>query len=799
MNIKPGSSFSELLFRNPPADCQVSYSWLWNVPISKEAIDRELPEIARAGVKSLYVLPLPIDFRPELTRTFLTPDYLTDEYLELTEYAIRKMVSYGITPWLYDEGGWPSGGACGHTLKDYPNGAMRLLRERKVPLKRGEKFVPSDRFIALFDGKRRLADCYIAATDTELSEYFWILNTEYTEDSMRGFIDFTDPKVTDAFIENTHEAYKKRIGDLFGNTVPLIFTDEPGLKAGALPKNLFEEFASKYGYDLKDYVYVIMDRGALAESEEEIRARIDYCEYLGEKFKEATFKKLRKWCDENNICYAGHLMADNYPDSCRSGYFSQLELLRQMAVPGVDAIWEQIRYPYDGREPFDAEETARMPFFPRIAASAARQQGNNISLTEAMGIYGDGITPEEIKYVTNYHIIRGINYISYAHIPIGNERFSALSTRPDFRREKPGFYNLGHINDYFARLSYLARLGHAEGDTALYHPIRDYCANPEISEIAVASYRDAGVKLEKENVPFDIIDDSGIREATVTDEGLKLGDALYRHIVVPKNEFMAEDVKAKIASFVGSGKPAYKFDSENLRVMTRRVGDGRLWFIYNEGSETVTERLRFPDKGRIYRLDCALGEIYEEKSPVPTLLCGDIAVYYVTDSALSTVSTGEEYKKEISGFAPVSYKRFVITFDGLRNEYGEGYPREDGGFSGDITYKASYRLDGEPKAGEKYKLSLEGFSTTMRVKIGDQDFSLGLLPAEKIIDGASLAETGEIEITVSNTALDEIHRKEDMKKFYPAAEIGPYLVRIEKFEKRVSPLTFGRVFISRLI
>ena len=798
MNVKAGSEFSEKYFKNPPADCQVSYSWLWNAPVSKEIIDREIKEIVKAGVRSLYVLPLPIDFRPELTRTFMSPDYLTDEFWEVCEYAIRQMVSNGITPWLYDEGGWPSGGACGRTLKDYPEGAMNILQERTVRLENGEKYTPCKGFIALFRGKERLECDFVADCDEELTEYYGKLNTEFEDDVMRGFIDFTDINVTDAFIGNTHTHYKRTVGDLFGNTIPLIFTDEPGLKFGALPKTVFEDFIKKYGYDLRDYLYVIPERGALAKTENEIKARIDYLEYLGEQFKNATFKRLREYCDTNGIHYAGHLMGDNYPDACRCGYFSQLELLRQMAIPGVDAIWEQIRYPYGGREPYDSVETARMPFFPRLAASAARQQGNNIALTEAMGIYGDGITPEEIKYVTNYHIIRGINYISYAHIPISNERFSALATRPDFRPEKPGFYNLGHINDYFARLSYLARLGHAEGDTALYHPIRDYCANPEISERAVLSYRDAGVMLERKNIPFDIIDDSAIREADATEEGLVIGDAKYKHIVVPKNEYMPEDIRAKIAPFVGEGKPAYVFENENLIVMTRRLENGRLWFIFNEGAETVTEKFDLPGEGKIYRLDCSTSEIYEQRTAEVTLLCGDIAVFLVTDDILTACSAEEEYQKELSGFAPVSYKRLIITFDGLRNEYGTGEPIVDSGFSGEVTYRGHYELDAEPKPGERYKLTLEGFETTMSVKIADEEFSLGMKPAARIIDGALLEKRGEMEITVSNSALNEIARQSHLKKFYPKAELGPYLVRIEEFEKRIPPLRFGRVYLSKL-
>lgn len=798
MNTKAGENFNQKLFRCPPQDCEVSYSWLWNVPVTKEAIDRELPEIRKAGVRSLYVLPMPKDFRPETIRTYLTPEYLTEEYFDLCEYAVRKMVELGITPWLYDEGGWPSGGAAGRTRLEYPGALTSLLRSREVTLGRGEKYKPSDRFVALFDGRVRLDEDYVAENDVTLTEYYTIYNTEAEDGAAHGFIDFTDPKVTDTFINNTYVKYKERLGDLYGDKIPLIFTDEPGLRRGTLPKGYKEEFEKTYGYDITDYVYLLGESTYLAETESEIKATIDFAEYVGNRFLLATFKRLGAWCRENGIAYAGHLMADNYPDAVRCGYFSILECLSELEIPGVDAIWEQIRYPYGGRLPYDSEETARMPFFPRIASSAARQSGRNISLTEAMGIYGDGITPDEIKYVTNYHIIRGINYISYAHIPLSGARFSALATRPDFRREKPGFYNLGHINEYFARLSYLSRLGYSDIDTALYNPIRDYPVGGDVMNDAAESFKALGMKLEAEGIPFDIIDDTVIKKGEIKDGALVVGDAVYRHIAVPSNRFMPDETKEKIKDLCNLGDPVLRFCSDKLRVMTRKTDDGRLWFIYNEGEDTVEQTFDIRGEGELYCLDCVTGEVYEVSEAKARLLCGDIAVFYSTSRVLETARQEVEYTKEITDFTPFAHKRFVITFDKLTNEYGDGNVDPAGSFSGEISYRSEYCLQNKPMKGERYMLTLEGFSVTESVKIGDLSFSLGMTPCKKIIDGAYLSEHGVIEITVANTALDEIHNKEDLMRFYPKAEIAPYVSRTKVFEERVAPLSFGKVYLSKL-
>jgi hypothetical protein len=46
-----------------------------------------------------------------------------------------------------------------------------------------------------------------------------------------------------------------------------------------------------------------------------------------------------------------------------------------------------------------------MGFFPRLASSAARQTGHTVAVTESLGIYGDGLTHDTIRYVMNYQYI----------------------------------------------------------------------------------------------------------------------------------------------------------------------------------------------------------------------------------------------------------------------------------------------------------------------------------------------------------------------------------------------------------
>ena len=108
--------FESALFRTPPSANAPVYAWPWNGPITRELIDRELDEMLSFGIRSVYVIPMPADFRPNNMRTPLSPGYLTDAFFELIAYAARAAKARDMTFWLYDEGGWPSGGACGRTV-----------------------------------------------------------------------------------------------------------------------------------------------------------------------------------------------------------------------------------------------------------------------------------------------------------------------------------------------------------------------------------------------------------------------------------------------------------------------------------------------------------------------------------------------------------------------------------------------------------------------------------------------------------------------------------------------------------
>ena len=92
------------------------------------------------GIRAMYVLGEPEHFRPNIRATHLSPAYLSEEYIELLFYAFEKAKEKGMCVWLYNEGGFPSGSACGLVTEKYPELMYKNIAVSKLSLKKGDVY-----------------------------------------------------------------------------------------------------------------------------------------------------------------------------------------------------------------------------------------------------------------------------------------------------------------------------------------------------------------------------------------------------------------------------------------------------------------------------------------------------------------------------------------------------------------------------------------------------------------------------------------------------------------------------------
>ena len=715
--MKINDIFNINSFLTPDVSCAPVYVWVWNDVCSKEVIDAQLNEMQNLGIRAFYILPEPKDFRPGSMPTNLTPDYLTDEFLELYEYAIKQGKALGMNCWIYDEGGWPSGSACG-----------------KV---------------------------------TEANPEYSVKNSRYP--------DLLNKKATEYFIEITHEKYASAIGENFKNYVTAVFTDEPKAPFTASNKELQDRYEELYGESISNHLPLI--KGEIAPTEENVHILHQWYDLCSRAFCENFLLPCKKWANEKGVDFTGHLDVDHSPDGCMNGgyNFNLMRALRCFDVPGVDFIWRQI-YP-ENRVTDRNDFNAYNGFFPRYASSAAAQNGTRFALSEIFGVAGASVTYDIMRYTVGYGAVRGINIFNPFNFPLGRNGQLLAQELPVFTEKQPFCRYLSHFNRYTERLSYISSLGERVYDTALYYPVSDFQGGLKAEKTA-KEFDTLGRTLENMLVDFDIADDCVLQMSEITDNGyLCIGSAKYKHIIIPKDAYIPEATRIVLDNFIKRGgcvshellnlTPVVKADGNGLRAMHRKFENGDLLILFRETGENDDYYIQLPSANG-YLLDLTNGELQHietENGVIKiSLEIGETAVVLLTDDVLKAepqnhfkdefnISSNFTFKKETELFCDENgFNNIKHSENSVSTHIGDWSSLVGTAYSGSGVYETSFTLPTE-KTGKKGELNLGDVHFAASAYLNGHSLGVSLAPPYKfkIPDGV-LSENNTLKIVVTNTS-----------------------------------------------
>ena len=779
-----------------PVTAQPAYTWLWNTEITKEGIRKRIDEMHAAGIRAFYVIGEPKNFRPTLRRTHLSPAYLSPEYLELLYYAFSYAKEKEMYTWLYNEGGFPSGMACGEIRRAHPELAKKAIATAAVALKKGECYRPSSRALAAFAGGERIREGARFEEDIAVTEYLW-------QEDPRNDIqtDNASLRNTEYFLECTHERLKSRFGDSMGGDIGLMFDDEAYM--GTWTEGLDRLFYDRYGYDLLDYLPYIHN-GLAPTEEKHYRAKSDYCMLCGDLVRSNYFLPMRDWLRQNGMLSTGHLDRDHTSDNCLGNrYGNTLYTLRAFDVPGVDAIWGQIDYPTG------ILEDGGTVFFPRMASSAARQMGHSRCVSESLAVYGAHVTPERMRYAVNAQAVRGISLFNFMVVSYGKEGALPLQYRPNFIPENPGMDRLTEINEYTARLSHLLQESRAEIDTALYYPARSICGGGDLGREAAESFEKLGAALEEAGVSFDVIDEELVKNATLTEGALVSDFVTYRSAVVPLGALEREEVTEKLRGVRRAPVPCIErgFSCILARKVAFPNGDEG-YFLCNTGATAVRDTVTLPTTRHLSKIDLSTGEQYRieytqkaGKAQIPLSLSRGEGVFLLATVSKPRAKAPPKTERisELSDWSSYVSRVYEIGEGGIKNAfYADGERRSglyewDPAFSGEVTYTCRLpHLDG----GE-YLLTLGDVRHTATAYIDGKKIGDATLPPYRI--PFSHKGGGELTVVVANTAANacahtDYFAKTDVK------DVGPYHARMTlKEQMETGGGLLGPVILEKLL
>ena len=581
--------FPKKEFASPSSEYCPGYFWMWNDRLDVAKLNAQLDDMASNGVRSVCIHPFPKDFRPGKFLSGMSPDYLTPEYISVFSNVIDHIAKIGMSAWLYDEGGWPSGGACGRVVAS--------------------------------DAEGRFRQTFFGRENHESKQPVSTWRRQYG--TGRGnYPSIIEPGATERFIELTHEAYARYIGSHFGKTVRFAFTDEPDHPIGDRNGNVgwatdfAEQFSRRKGYDIMPFVPELLLQMGETLDDRLTRVRIDYHEVMGDLFVERFLLPIRSWCRSHGILSGGHLNGEDVPEfSGNYGHGALLKSLRAMDVPGVDVIWRQL-YPSSYVEP------GRQVPFPRYAASAAHQNGGTKVLSESFGIYGDSLTPDEMKWLVDYQMVRGVSLFVFGYYAMSYAGQWMALMEPHSGPVVPYWEFQRPFFDYVARTSSMLAQGRPTTDIAVLYDERGFRAGGIYAEMAGERHYSVSRMLDRMNCEYEFIDEEQIEEARIDGGKLVIGAMKYGTVVLPTSRWMSAAARKKLESFRAAGgkvlgpddlaevRPTMRIAGplrRELRVAKRRCGVETLYFIVNESQWSGDVTLEFDEPGEVVRCDRETG------------------------------------------------------------------------------------------------------------------------------------------------------------------------------------------------
>ncbi len=825
--------FDPAQFKNPPSQFWPGYFWLWNEKLDERVLCEQLQDMSEHGARSVTMLPMPHGFRPQSTNNHMDPDYLTPDFFERVHLAVKEAERLGMNWWLYDEGGWPSGRALGKVVEGHPELQLQRLEAQEVNSVSGSYQVPADAFALIVEPGRKVFRPGETWTpgEGEKGSLFQI--------TQAGVPDLLNPSAVQRFISLTHEGYKSVIGSSFGETVQFVFTDEPAVPPPDPGKSLTwtpgmeSLWEQVYGEPIYSALPALLDKPGMDMTLEDQLQRVRFFDLWTARFRDSYFKTLRNRCRENGLASAGHLGGEDQTiNAVVHGFGHVLRGLRYLDVPGVDLIWRQL---FPGRE--------NQHHFPLFAASVAHQNGTRYAFTESFAVYGNGITPEQMRWLTDYQYVRGLNLMVIGCYPLSTLDHHMTGERPHFGRCNPLWDHLNGYHAYVARLGYALSVGNPRIDTAVYYPVRDMWAlGPEDGKKAAESHDRIVAELLAHQCGVDIIDDDLLSDpSTKVERGeLSVGPMRYHTILVGEVSWMAPESWKKLQAFAASGgevlcethhpgttgKPGHgDLDSmkigtveeivsdatplvkisppdRGIRVLVRACGNGEVLFLFNEGNTIYSGEFPLPGKA-IQRMDPLTGDVFSAdlngNAVRLELLPGESALFLITNDSLQDKNESEPSGEKIpldSILTALPIRRFAVgDHDFMIEKLKEpGIPFEKAAkwkdwlgedFSGEVDYAADFVL---PAGWDK---------SPLRLSTGPVEYAATVFVDEKPI-GSLLWQPWQLElpplssgshqivIRVANTLANELTSQRVEELWSQKKGDGwpsPYHVRALAFER----------------
>ena len=548
----------EIQFQNPDSSHRGYPFWAWNTKLDKEEILAQVEYFKEMGLGGFVIH----------SRTGLDTPYLENEFMDIVAATVEKARQLDMKAVLYDEDRWPSDAAGGLVTKDMEFRQRQIVFTPLTFEARHAKHFPGSKmnlnFTLLARYEIALKDGYLTGyrmlNESETGGNVWYAYCEIQAESAwfnnRTYVDTLNKKAIEKFVETTHEAYFKKVGQEFGKTIPSIFTDEPCFAKktflGSDPNHDFvilpytddfpETFEEKFGTPFFRHLPEVI--WELPNDERSI-FRYQFHEHITERFVEAFSDTIGNWCDAHNIKMTGHMMAEESLQSQTEYVGEAMRSYRSFGEPGIDILCSRKEY-----------STAKQ------AQSAANQFGQDGVMSELYGVTNWDFDFRGHKNQGDWQAALGIT--TRIH------HLSWMTMQGDAKRDYPAsiFYQspwyqkYDLIENHFARVNLALKSGKPVVKVGVIHPIESYWIY--FGPMAQTSHMRKRLQKEFDDtinfLLFGLIDFDFISEALLPDlndiqnsDTFRVGEMNYDAIIVPGCVTLRRSTLERLEEFSKAG------------------------------------------------------------------------------------------------------------------------------------------------------------------------------------------------------------------------------------------------------
>jgi len=544
-----------------------TYWWWLGSAVDRENLTFNLESLRKAGIGNVHIIPIYGALGQE--ENYI--NFLSPTWMEMLSHTLNEAARLDMNVDMSTTTGWPFGGS--HVT---PRDAAMKIEYKTYTLSGGEQFLeeiaPTDlQCIIAYSKNGEIIDMTGKNGENRINGWtappgewcIYALGQKGTGQQVKRAAPGNEGLVLNPFSVTSLNRYLERYDRAFsqnkGSRLRAQYHDSYEYYHANYTRDLFSEFQSRRGYDLKNHLPALTGYGT---AEKISRIKADYRTTMAELHLE-YIEAWTRWANNHGWITRNeaHGAPANLLDLYAAADIPETETFgaTRFDIPGLSRKLENI----STSEPPD-------PLILQFASSAAHLSGKKLVASETCTWLRDHFKASlaQIKPEIDQMFLAGINHIFYhgnAYSPKEADWPGWMFYASTHFEQKNAFWrDLSALNHYVGRCQSILQSGKPANDILLYWPVADIWhnySNEIIKTLNVhatdwltdSSFGRLADWLKEKGYAFDYLSDQQLQTIVFNDGRLETVGVAYSTIIVPATEHMPLKTWEKLEALARTG------------------------------------------------------------------------------------------------------------------------------------------------------------------------------------------------------------------------------------------------------